>query len=180
MCIRDRISNLKTPNKVVAIFRIPKPNKIDFTSRIVALDNISDPGNLGTIIRLCDWFGINDLICNTETVDCYNPKVIKASMGSISRVNISYLDFKELLSEKKLNVVAADLKGESMNKFPFQENQIIVFGNESLGLSPEIKKTIKNKITIPRYNSNYDIESINVANSVAIILSELKNRSTGK
>ena len=135
---------------------------------------------MGTIIRLCDWFGINDLICNTETVDCYNPKVIKASMGSISRVNISYLDFKELLSEKKLNVVAADLKGESMNKFPFQENQIIVFGNESLGLSPEIKKTIKNKITIPRYNSNYDIESINVANSVAIILSELKNRSTGR
>ena len=124
-----QISNLKTPNKVLAIFRIPKPNKIDFTSQIVALDNISDPGNLGTIIRLCDWFGINDLICNTETVDCYNPKVIQASMGSISRVNISYLDFKELLIKKKLNVVAADLKGESMNKFPFQENQIIVFGN---------------------------------------------------
>ena len=127
-----QISNLKTPNKVVAIFRIPKPNKIDFTSQIIALDNISDPGNLGTIIRLCDWFGIKDLLCNTKTVDCYNPKVIQASMGSISRVNITYLDFKELLSEKKLNVVAADLKGESMNKFPFQENQIIVFGNKKL------------------------------------------------
>ncbi len=73
-----------------------------------------------------------------------------------------------------------DLKGESMNKFPFQENQIIIFGNESLGLSPEIKKIIKNRVTIPRYNSNYDIESINVANSIAIILSELKNRSTGR
>ena len=133
-----QISNLKTPNKVVAIFRIPKPNKIDFTSQIIALDNISDPGNLGTIIRLCDWFGIKDLLCNTETVDCYNPKVIQASMGSISRVNITYLDFKELFREKKLNVVAADLKGESMNKFPFQENQIVVFGNESLGLSLEI------------------------------------------
>ena len=175
-----QISNLKTPNKVVAIFRIPKSSKIDFTSQIVALDNISDPGNLGTIIRLCDWFGIKDLLCNTETVDCYNPKVIQASMGSISRVNITYLDFKELFREKKLNVVAADLKGESMNKFPFQENQIVVFGNESLGLSLEIKKIVKNKVTIPRYNSNYDIESINVANSVAIILAELKNRSIGR
>ncbi|MBC8296080.1 MAG: RNA methyltransferase [Pelagibacterales bacterium] len=175
-----QISNLKTPNKVVAIFRIPKPNKIDFTSQIVALDNISDPGNLGTIIRLCDWFGIKDLLCNTETVDCYNPKVVQASMGSISRVNISYLDFKKLFIEKKLNLVAADLKGESMNKFSFQENQIVVFGNESLGLSPEIKEIIKNRVTIPRYNSNYDIESINVANSVAIILAELKNRSTGR
>ena len=74
-----QISNLKTPNKVVAIFRIPKPDKIDFTSQIIALDNISDPGNLGTIIRLCHWFGIKDLLCNTETVDCYNPKVIQAS-----------------------------------------------------------------------------------------------------
>ena len=175
-----QISNLKTPNKVVAIFKIPKSSEIDFTSQIVALDNISDPGNLGTIIRLCDWFGIKDLLCNTETVDCYNPKVIQASMGSISRVNISYLDFKKLFIEKKLNLVAADLKGESMNKFSFQENQIVVFGNESLGLSPEIKEIIKNRVTIPRYNSNYDIESINVANSVAIILAELKNRSTGR
>ena len=175
-----QISNLKTPNKVVAIFKIPKSSEIDFTSQIIALDNISDPGNLGTIIRLCDWFGIKDLLCNTETVDCYNPKVVQASMGSISRVNISYLDFKKLFIEKKLNLVAADLKGESMNKFSFQENQIVVFGNESLGLSPEIKEIIKNRVTIPRYNSNYDIESINVANSVAIILSELKNRSTGR
>ncbi|MFL2637926.1 MAG: RNA methyltransferase [Flavobacteriaceae bacterium] len=175
-----QISNLKTPNKVVGIFRIPKPNKIDFTSQIVALDNISDPGNLGTIIRLCDWFGIKDLICNTETVDCYNPKVIQASMGSISRVNISYLDFKELFSDKNLNAVAADLKGESMNKFPFQENQIVIFGNESLGISDEIKSIVKDRVTIPRYNSNYDIESINVANSVAIILAELKNRFTGR
>ncbi len=175
-----QISNLKTPNKVVAIFRIPKPNKIDFTSQIIALDNINDPGNLGTIIRLCDWFGIKDLLCNTETVDCYNPKVVQASMGSISRVNISYLDFKELFSDKKLNTVAADLKGEAINEFKFQQNQIVIFGNESLGISPEIKSIVKDRVTIPRYNSNYDIESINVANSVAIILSELKNRPTGR
>ena len=135
---------------------------------------------MGTIIRLCDWFGIKDLICNTETVDCYNPKVIQASMGSISRVNISYLDFKELFSEKKLNAVEADLKGEAINEFEFQKNQIMIIGNESLGLSPEIKSMVKDRVTIPRYNSNYDIESINVANSVAIILAELKNRSTGR
>ena len=104
----SQISNLKTPNKVLAIFSIPTPEKIDFSSQIIALDNISDPGNLGTIIRLCDWFGIGDLICNTETVDCYNSKVVQASMGSISRVNITYLDFKDLFSNKKLNARAID------------------------------------------------------------------------
>ena len=107
----SQISNLKTPNKVLAIFSIPTPEKIDFSSQIIALDNISDPGNLGTIIRLCDWFGIKDLLCNTESVDCYNSKVVQASMGSISRVNITYLDFKDLFSDKKLNAVAADLDG---------------------------------------------------------------------
>ena len=176
----SQISNLKTPNKVLAIFSIPKPKKIDFTSQIIALDNVSDPGNLGTIIRLCDWFGVKDLLCNTETVDCYNPKVIQASMGSISRVNINYIDFKELLSDKNLNTVVADLDGHPMNEFEFETNQIVIFGNESIGISDEIKNMVKNRVTIPRYNSNLDVESINVANSVAIILAELKNKSTGK
>ena len=176
----NAISFLMTPQTALAVFKIKDNLALQLKGLTVALDGINDPGNLGTIIRLCDWFDVSTILCSQTTVDCYNPKVIQASMGSISRVNITYLNFKELLIKKKLNVVAADLKGESMNKFPFQENQIIVFGNESLGLSPEIKKIIKNRVTIPRYNSNYDIESINVANSVAIILSELKNRSTGR
>ena len=158
----SQISNLKTPNKVIGVFNIPKPSKINFSSQIIALDNVSDPGNLGTIIRLCDWFGIKDLIC------------------SISRVNISYTDFQKLFSDKKLKTVVADLNGESINDFSFHKNQIIVFGNESIGVSKEIKKLVKDRVTIPRYNNNVDVESINVANSVAIILAELKNRSTGK
>ena len=104
---------------MVGVFSIPKPSKINFSSQIIALDNVSDPGNLGTIIRLCDWFGIKDLICSEETVDCFNPKVVQASMGSISRVNISYIDFQKLFSDKKLKTVVADLNGESINDFSF-------------------------------------------------------------
>jgi len=170
-----QISNLITPNKVLGVFNIPKASKINFSSHIIALDNISDPGNLGTIIRLCDWFGINDLICNKETVDCFNPKVVQASMGSISRINISYIDFQKLFSNKKLKTVVADLDGHPMNEFEFETNQIVIFGNESIGISDEIKNMVKNRVTIPRYNSNLDVESINVANSVAIVLAELKN-----
>ena len=87
-----RISFLKTPNKALAVFKIPKPIPIDHSKLIVALDDVRDPGNLGTIIRLCDWFGVNNLVCSQETVDCYNPKVIQATMGSITRVNVTYLD----------------------------------------------------------------------------------------
>ena len=86
-----QISNQKSPNDVVGIFKIPMEQEIDFDENIVALEDINDPGNLGTIIRLCDWFGIKDIICSSNSVDCYNPKVIQASMGSICRVNISYL-----------------------------------------------------------------------------------------
>ena len=98
-------------------------------------------------------------------------------MGSISRVNITYLDFKKLFSDKKLNAVAADLDGHPLNEFKFQKNQIVIFGNESMGISDEIKSIVKDRVTIPRYNSNLDVESINVANSVAIVLAELKNRN---
>jgi len=97
-----QISNLKTPNKVVGLFKIPKPVNIDFNKNIIALEEINDPGNLGTIIRLCDWFGIRDIICSENSVDCYNPKTIQASMGSISRVNVTYQSFDDLFS--KLNL----------------------------------------------------------------------------
>ena len=94
-----QISNLKTPNKVVGIFKIPMDQEIDFDENIVALEDINDPGNLGTIIRLCDWFGIKDIICSNNSVDCYNPKVIQASMGSICRVNVSYMNLDKLFAD---------------------------------------------------------------------------------
>jgi len=96
-----QISNLKSPNKVLAIFEIPKPKEIDYNSTIIAFEEINDPGNLGTIIRICDWFGIKDIICSKKSVDCYNPKVIQASMGSTSRVNISYLCLEKIISKNQ-------------------------------------------------------------------------------
>ena len=173
-----QISNLKTPNKVVGLFKIPKPVNIDFSKNIIALEQINDPGNLGTIIRLCDWFGIRDIICSDNSVDCFNPKTIQASMGSISRVNVIYQSFDDLISNKKCNLIAADIKGEKINDYNFNKNQIIFFGSESNGFSDNLSQKITEKITIPRYNKN--IDSLNVANSVAIVLSELKHKTTEK
>ena len=173
-----QISNLKTPNKVLGLFKVPKNSKIDFNSNIIALEEINDPGNLGTIIRLCDWFGIKNIICSSNSVDCYNPKVIQASMGSICRVNISYMDFHKFLDSKNYNTVAAELNGQNLRDFTFSENQIIFFGSESNGFSKKLSSQIDHKITIQRYNDN--VESLNLATSVGIILSELKSQITGK
>jgi len=173
-----QISNLKSPNNVLGIFKIPVNKEIDFNSNIVALEEINDPGNLGTIIRLCDWFGIKNIICSQNSVDCYNPKVVQSSMGSISRVSISYMEFDNLISSVSYNTVAADLNGKSLKEHIFSKNQIIFFGNESNGFSQKVSSNIKTKITIQRYNDN--VESLNLASSVAIVLSELKNQIIGK
>ena len=173
-----QISNLKSPNNVLGIFKIPLNKEIDFNSNIVALEEINDPGNLGTIIRLCDWFGIKNIICSDNSVDCYNPKVVQSSMGSISRVSISYMEFDNLISSVSYNTVAADLNGKSLKEHIFSKNQIIFFGNESNGFSQKVSSNIKTKITIQRYNDN--VESLNLASSVAIVLSELKNQIIGK
>jgi len=173
-----QISNLKSPNNVLGIFKIPTNKEIDFNLNIVALEEINDPGNLGTIIRLCDWFGIKNIICSEDSVDCYNPKVVQSSMGSISRVSISYMEFDNLISSVSYNTVAADLNGKSLKEHIFSKNQIIFFGNESNGFSQKVSSNIKTKITIQRYNDN--VESLNLASSVAIVLSELKNQIIGK
>ena len=173
-----QISNLKSPNNVLGIFKIPVNKEIDFNSNIVALEEINDPGNLGTIIRLCDWFGIKNIICSKNSVDCYNPKVVQSTMGSISRVSISYMEFDNLISSVSYNTVAADLNGKSLKEHIFSKNQIIFFGNESNGFSQKVSSNIKTKITIQRYNDN--VESLNLASSVAIVLSELKNQIIGK
>ena len=167
-----RISNLKSPNNVLGIFKIPANKEIDYNSNIVALEEINDPGNLGTIIRLCDWYGIKNIICSSNSVDCFNPKVVQSSMGSISRVNITYMDLEILFLNNIYKTVAADLNGKNLKEYQFSENQIIFFGNESNGFSQKVLSKIKNKITIKRYN--YNVESLNIASSVAIVLSELK------
>ena len=173
-----KISLMISANEVLAIFKIPEPKKIDYSELILAVDSLNNPGNLGTIIRLCDWYGVKDLICSKSSVDCYNPKVIQASMGSICRVNISYMDFQKLLDGKNYNTVAADLEGQNLRDFNFSENQIIFFGSESNGFSKKLSSQIDHKITIQRYNDN--VESLNLATSVGIILSQLKTQITGK
>ena len=165
------ISNQRSPNNVIGIFKIPKNQEIDFDANIVAFEDINDPGNLGTIIRLCDWFGIKNIICSTNSVDCYNPKVVQASMGSICRVNISYMNLDNLFLEKGYKTVAADLNGDSLTKYQFSDNQIIFFGSESNGFSKNLSLKIKNRITIDKFNDNVD--SLNLASSVAIVLSKL-------
>ena len=173
-----QISNLKSPNNVLGVFKIPTNPEIDFNSNIVALEAINDPGNLGTIIGLCDWFGIKNIICSNNSVDCYNPKVIQSSMGSIGRVRISYMDFEDLLVNTNHSSVAADLTGVKLNNYSFSKNQIIFFGSESNGFSEKLSSGLKNKITIERFNNN--VESLNLASSVAIVLSELNNQITEK
>ncbi|MCF7560973.1 RNA methyltransferase [Sabulilitoribacter multivorans] len=171
-----RISFLTTPNKALAIFKIPVPKPIIKNGLIVALDAVRDPGNLGTIIRLCDWFGIKDLVCNNETVDCFNPKVIQATMGSITRVNISYIDLVDFLKESSLPIYGAFMEGDNVyNKNNLSEG-VLVMGNEANGISKEVEAIINEKISIPRFGDLRSTESLNVATATAILLSEFKRR----
>lgn len=175
-----KISSLKSPNKALAIFDIKESKLIDDSRLIVALDNIRDPGNLGTIIRLCDWFGIRDLVCNEETVDCYNSKVVQATMGSLARVNINYIDLVGFLSKTKLNKYGAYMDGVSVYNKKLSKNGILIFGNEANGISEEVGSFISEKISIPRFGELQKTESLNVATATAILLSEFKRGITEK
>lgn len=169
-----RISFFKTPNKALAVFKIPTPKPIKTDNLIVALDDVRDPGNLGTIIRLCDWFGIKDLVCSNATVDCYNPKVIQATMGSITRVNISYVDLNIFLSNESLPILGTFMDGDNIYKTTLPQKGIIVMGNEANGISKAVENKIERKITIPRFGNIQATESLNVATATAVVLSEFR------
>lgn len=169
-----KISFLKSPNQALAVFYIPKQKPINNDGLIVALDNVRDPGNLGTIIRLCDWFGIKELVCNNETVDCYNPKVIQATMGSIKRVNISYVSLNTFLNNYKSDIFGAFMEGENVYKSSLPKHGVLVMGNEANGVSKEIEGLITKKISIPRFGDLQATESLNVATATSILLSEFK------
>lgn len=169
-----RISFLTTPNKALAVFKIPVQKPINKNGLIVALDAVNDPGNLGTIIRLCDWFGVTDLVCSKDTVDCFNPKVVQATMGSITRVNVSYLDLVVFLKESSLPVFGAFMEGENVYKAILPELGILVMGNEANGVSDTVEETITEKISIPRFGETQKTESLNVATATAILLSEFR------
>lgn len=173
-----KISFLKTPNAALAVFKIPEAKpKIDYNKLVLALDNVRDPGNLGTIIRLCDWFGIKDLICNLETVDCYNPKVIQATMGSITRVNITYCDLEKVCAENNIITYGAFMEGENVYTSKLPASGLLVLGNEANGISKTIEKQINTRISIPRFGDLQETESLNVANATAILLSEFRRQT---
>ena len=169
-----KISALANPNTCLAVFKMPNPKEWNEKGLILALDDVRDPGNLGTIIRLCDWFGIETLFCSEESVDIYNPKVVQATMGSISRVNVVYGDLEFFLKESSLPVFGTFMDGNNIYQEKLPKEGIIVMGNEANGISPSVEKLVSQRIAIPRFGNLQLTESLNVATATAIILSEFK------
>ena len=175
------ITNFKTPSPVLGIFNLPMNKNILAESITIAVDGVSDPGNLGTILRLCDWFGLSELICSQNTVDCFNPKAIQASMGSIVRVCCHYVDdLGATLTKLKKPIYGASVKGDSIYKAQLSEKASYVFGSESQGISFSVLDHLKGELSIPQFRGEVSrAESLNVASASAIFLSELfRNNKT--
>lgn len=165
----EKISALSTPNQVLGVFKKVKQGVIDVKGKItLALDTIQDPGNLGTIIRIADWYGVQAIICSESCADMYNPKVVQSTMGSIGRVEVKYADLAEWLKKNSnITVYAAALNGKNINSLNGLKEGIILIGNESKGISEEIMKMADEKITIPKIGL---AESLNAAVATGIIL----------
>ena len=175
-----KISSFSTPNQVLAVVKTPSPKEVVFKDKLViALDQINDPGNLGTIIRIAHWFGIEDIICSENTVDQFNPKTIQSTMGSLFRVNVSYNNLKSYLQNlpKDYPIYGAVVEnGENIYEKQVQKQGIIIIGSESHGISNEILPLINNPITIPNFSINQKAESLNASIATGIIVSEFKRR----
>jgi len=169
-----KISTLKHPQGELAICKYLKRHSSPQSNFKIALDKIQDPGNMGTIIRLAAWFGVDEIIASTDTVDCYNPKVIQATMGAIFNVRITYCDLKPYLEQTKEPIYGALLEGENIYTTPLQKKGILLMGNEGNGISNELIPLISNAITIPKFGSG---ESLNVAMATGILLSEFSREA---
>ena len=177
-----RASFLRTPQGVLAVFKQPQYD-IDITTPeqelCLALDNVQDPGNLGTIIRIADWFGIENIYCSTGSADAYNPKTIQATMGAIGRVKIHYINLVDMLStiKEKANIYGTFLDGENIYGQHLENKGIIVMGNEGNGISEECGKHINKRLFVPNYPTGRSTsESLNVSVATAIICSEFRRR----
>jgi TrmH family RNA methyltransferase len=168
----SRMSQLKTPNLVLAVFKKFETNAEPVKEKIsLVLDCIQDPGNMGTIIRTADWFGISQIICSSDCADIYNPKVVQATMGSIARISVSYTNLQEWLEEQKaVRIYAAVLQGKDVTKMNKIKEGIVIIGNESKGIHEDILRFANEKITIPQKGS---ADSLNAAVATGIILSYL-------
>lgn len=177
----ERISQLKSSNSILAVVEIPhhKLSAADPKKNLVlALDRVQNPGNLGTIIRLADWFGITDIVCSADSADCFNPKVIQATMGAIIRVRVHYTSLPQWLEQQKdsgVNIYGTFLDGENIYKTEKGNCGVIVMGNEGQGISPECEKSVTHRLYIPPYPAECaGSESLNVAIATAITCSEFR------
>jgi len=174
-----QVSSLKTPNEVLLVLKQKSLTSFDVVSNevlVLALDAVNDPGNLGTIIRLADWFGVQHILCTSNTVDQYNPKTVQSAMGSINSVQMHYGDLGEMLSNLKSHTIyASDLNGDSIYTTSFAEKSVILMGSESHGISEEILSIVNKKITIPTFSVS-GVDSLNVATATAIVLSEFRSK----
>ena len=165
----DRISSLSTPNRVLALVKIPKQESINTSITSLVIDGVNDPGNLGTIIRTANWFGISQVICSNDSVDKFNPKVIMSSMGSIFKTNVLYTDLHKFLTDSNLPIYGALLEGEPLYNVKLNNPCSLLLGSESHGISKELIPLITNKTTIP---GGENTESLNLGVSAAIYCSE--------
>jgi len=174
----EKISSLKTPQDIIAVVKIPAwptLTNVQLKQKFsLVLDGIQDPGNMGTIIRTADWFGINHIICSDDTVDVYNPKVVQASMGSLSRINVHYANLTVVLPQIGLPIFGAMLNGDNIYTTDFGAEGLIVMGNEGNGLRPGVEQLINKVITIPRIGK---AESLNVGIATALFCSEINRKS---
>ena len=170
-----KVSFLQHPQQVLALFEIPSAKLSSDSALSLALDDVQDPGNLGTIIRIADWFGISTIYCSENTVDAWSPKVVQATMGSIARVNIVYTDLKELILNATVPVYGTLLDGQNIYTQELSQDGIIVMGNEGNGISQAIRPLINRKLLIPQFHKGP--ESLNVAIATAITCSEFRRRS---
>ncbi len=178
----QKVSFLKCPQQVVAIFKQKHTDIIpgEMANRLVlALDGVQDPGNLGTIVRIADWFGINDIVCSRDTVDIYNPKVVQSTMGSIARVNVHYTDIEKFIDAMPdaTPVYGTMLEADDMYAQPLSDNGIIIMGNEGKGISQDVRKLITRGLRIPSYPKGCPTaESLNVAIATAVVCAEFRRR----
>ena len=169
----ESVSTLVQPNKVLAVFPIPEAAEPGYGDWVLALDQVRDPGNLGTIIRLCDWFGVREILCSPDTVDCYNPKVVMASMGSLAGVRVHYRPLGEALAQSGLPVFGADMHGAPVAGFDFPEKGVLLMGSESHGISGELRDRLTDRLGIMPYGDP-GAESLNVGTATGILLYELR------
>ncbi len=177
----ERASLMRTPQQVLALFPIPKSEErlCDIASKelCLALDNVQDPGNVGTIIRLADWFGIGHVFCNSETADIFAPKAVQATMGAISRVHVHYIDLYKELSRSDAPKYGTHLSGDNIYEKTLTDHGTIIMGNEGKGISKEIESLVDNKLYIPPYPTERNkVESLNVAIATAIVCAEFRRR----